>query len=290
MKYTTLFLALCLAAPLSAQVSYVPFEFGSGIWRESYYDGTAGGGSQGVYTEEYQYTTGGDTIINSTLYVKIIISGYLQYGNMSPKYYYSSYAGALRETNNREVMLVAPNQSSETLLYDFNMNTGDTIQVCGDTEVVTVQQIDTVEICGKARNRYLLNFSNGILTPPYLIEGIGSTHGLIPRWEYFESGAQLICYSDAGCTPCETVSSLNAPTAAEAVRLYPNPSAGDLTLECPGEAFWFAETFDLQGNKITESSFSGGKATLNTSAWPPGVYLIRIRLHHMEVVKKFIRD
>lgn len=285
---------LAFSTSLSAQLPYTPFEFPGSIWRENYYDGSAGGGSQGVYTENYQYTVEGDTVINGTSYFKVSVSGYLQYGSgpMSPKFYFDGYAGAIRETPGKAVMFIFQNQTDETFLYSFDLHLGDTIQIYYQSgNIVTVEQIDTVEVCGKARNRYLLHFSDGILVPTYLIEGVGTSAGLIPRFEYFETGARLDCYSNGNCTPCELIVSQGEPAAAAApVSVFPDPAADAVSLESRDRDWNAIEIFDVQGRLKECLPKSAGHLSLAVSDWTPGMYFVRFHFRNSVQVKRFVKN
>lgn len=294
MKNFSLLFLLFLSAPVFGQVDYTPFEFTGSIWRESYYDGSSGGGSQGIYTEDYQYTITGDTIINTIQYFKLNKAGVAQYGSgpMSPKYYFSNYTGAIRETAGKEVKIVLSGQTDETFLYSFDISPGDTIQTYHSSgNIVTVGQVDTVEICGKARNRYLLNFSNGILTPVYLIEGVGSTHGLIPEYEFFESGARLECYSNGNCTPCEVIVGQAEPAALEnRAEIFPNPVGNFLTVHLAEPEGATVYVFDSQGKQISRISVAGETEVLDTSQWSGGVYFIKICRKDSVQVERIVKN
>lgn len=292
-NFSPLFL-LFLSAPVFGQVDYTPFEFTGSIWRESYYDGSSGGGSQGIYTEEYQYTVTGDTIINAIQYFKLNIAGVAQYGSgpMSPKSYFSYYTGAIRETAGKEVKIVFSGQTDETFLYSFDLHLGDTIQIYGQSgNIVTVGQVDTVEICGKSRNRYLLNFSNGVLTPVYLIEGVGNTHGLIPEFEFFESGTSLGCYSNGNCTPCETIVGQNEPAARKKrAEIFPNPVENFMTIRLAEPEGATIYVFGNQGKQISRISMAGETEVLDISQWISGVYFIKICRKDSMQVERIVKN
>ncbi|MBK7938379.1 MAG: T9SS type A sorting domain-containing protein [Lewinellaceae bacterium] len=293
MKHSSLLLFLCLSISLFGQLPYTPFEFAGSIWREVYYDGSSGGGSQGVYTEDYQYTVDGDTVINSISYFKLNVLGFAQYGSgpMSPKFYFGGYRGAIRETANKEIRIIFPADTVETFLYSFDIHPGDTVQTYYSSgNIITVEQIDTVEICGKPRNRYLLHFSNGILTPVYLIEGVGNTHGLIPRYEFFENGARLNCYSNSDCTPCEMIVGQKEPALELRVEIFPNPAWDKIAIRSVKMADALIEVFDNQGKSITRTRLTGGIEMLDVSNWATGVYYVKIRWNDTVQVEKMVKN
>ncbi len=289
MKNASLLLFLALSARLFGQIAYTPFEFDGSIWREYYYDGTGGG----VFSKDYQYTVDGDTTINGIQYFKLNVLGFGLYytGPMSPKYYFSNYVGAIRETAGKEIRIVLSGKTEETFLYRFDINPGDTIQIYNQLDnIVTVEHIDTVEICGKERNRYLLHFSNGVLNPVYLIEGVGTTHGLIPEYEFFESGTRLDCYSNTHCEPCETIAGQNEPAVPKnPVRVFPNPATDLLTIESPGINWLAMDIYDSRGVLKETARETTGTKTLDISNWESGVYFVRIRFENAIQAEKIIR-
>ena len=102
---------------LQAQ-TYVPFPDSNATWSEiDFYQGYC-------YPPSYcKYTLfiNGDTIINSQAYHKI-------YSNDSSS---NSYRGGLRE-NNKRIYYFDKDCTHDILLYDFNLNIGDSIRLsCG---------------------------------------------------------------------------------------------------------------------------------------------------------------
>jgi len=165
------------------------------------------------------YWISGDTSINGSTYHKINYSQAV--GIMIPPWwscFYSSspsgnyYAGALREdTIQRQVYFVPNGNSSDTLLYDFSLGVGDTIPNYDNYfgSVLTIASIDSVLIGYNYRKRFNLDNSLAVL-----IEGIGSTSGLIEDIWVFECGGYLECYSENNQTlypdtssQCEIISS-----------------------------------------------------------------------------------
>ena len=111
----------------------------------------------------------------------------------------------IREENKR--VFVNPNptseQSEEFLAYDFNLTVGDTVpdpyyyQFTGgpsDFDLI-IHTIDSVFISGTWRKRYQIN------SFPDIIEGVGSSSGLLNPLNYAWSGAcqiSLNCYMEQG--------------------------------------------------------------------------------------------
>ena len=138
----------------------------------------------------------------------------------------------IREENKR--VFVNPNptseQSEEYLAYDFNLTVGDTVpdpyyyQSPGglsDFDLI-IHTIDSVFISGTWRKRYQIN------SFPDIIEGVGSSSGLLNPLNYAWSGAcdiSLYCYMEQGvadyfASNCELpVSSVSLPATAQPRKL-----------------------------------------------------------------------
>lgn len=111
----------------------------------------------------------------------------------------------IREENKRVFVLPNPTseQSDEYLAYDFNLTVGDTVpdpyyyQSPGglsDFDLI-IHTIDSVFISGTWRKRYRIN------SFPDIIEGVGSSSGLLNPLNYAWSGAcgiSLNCYIEQG--------------------------------------------------------------------------------------------
>ncbi|NOU47076.1 MAG: T9SS type A sorting domain-containing protein [Bacteroidales bacterium] len=146
-------------------------------------------GFPGAFSTEI-FKIAGDSTIDTISYSKIWAS----YDSLETW----SFQGLLRE--NAKVVYFLPPQAGEGILYDFNLEIGDTAYVinafCTDAEVpIYVTDIDTVEYFGVSRKRWHLG-ENGI-ADEYWVEGIGSLNGplytkywyciVCPVWE-------LLCY------------------------------------------------------------------------------------------------
>src|SRR5204863_2804445 len=135
----------------------------------------------------------------------------------------AGYRGAIRQdTMNRKVFFVSPSNTTEQLLYDFNMQVGDTVKGYIETFTSpsdTVKSIDSVLVGNSYRKRWTIN--TGFLWEVRFIEGIGSIHGLIEfSWgnTYYAPVYFFGCFAQNGQTlynystfsgPCELITSIN---------------------------------------------------------------------------------
>jgi hypothetical protein len=132
----------------------------------------------------------GDSIVDNITYNKIWLS--------SDSLLTWWFQGLLREDSN--IVYYVPPNSTEGILYDFNIDIGDSTFIknffCNYEELpLFVTDIDTVEHLGKSLKRWHLTADNNSIE--YWIEGIGSLSGplysnywnciICPTWE-------LLCY------------------------------------------------------------------------------------------------
>ncbi len=184
MKKLILFILILSAIAVKSQTNiYHPFPDSAAFWNIEY---SSGYGSDS-YDENYSITFSGDTIINSTAYHKLVAPK-IKYFSHSGANGYSTgwdsgyYAGSIRQdTALRTVYFVPPNDSIEWLLYDFNLEVGDTLKgylVDGSPIPYIVQVVDSELIDNTYRKIW-----GGLGNPIYIIEGIGAIfNGLIEKF------------------------------------------------------------------------------------------------------------
>jgi hypothetical protein len=133
----------------------------------------------------YQYVIRGDSLYNGQLYKKV----YYRDMDDSTGYILNKTLGGLMrdDTLNRKVYAInfgplksdccPPNE--EYLLYDFNLEIGDTANFCTIcSSWWFVYDIDYYYLFGKERKLYF-----GNMMGDYLIEGVGSSYGVF-EWGY----------------------------------------------------------------------------------------------------------
>jgi hypothetical protein len=139
-----------------------------------------------------------------------------------------AYRGAYRQNiPQKEVYFVEPFTNQECLLYDFKLGVGDTVTGCYNPgSCIIVSSVDSVLIGSNYRKRI-----NLATNPPYsLIEGIGSTAGLLEPLCPFEYIANLICFSQNGqtlypdtVTDCILTTQIPEIPEVEIASVHPNP-------------------------------------------------------------------
>jgi len=238
----------------------------------------------------------GDTMINSTAYHILWIS------HDSLQNWF--IMGFLREAD-KVVHFKSP-YANEGVLYDFNLNTGETAFVknyfCGDALIpITVIDVDTVEYSGIARKRWHLG-NNG-QTEQYWVEGIGSLFGPVHTSYGFcvsNLSWNLLCFHEndtlryimPGEDNCylTTVGIPQIPQTPS-LQVFPNPVRQGQVLEIktPSDPTHI-QVVDIFGSvriskTIDQACQNQGIYHLHIPAgFKPGLYLLRITTHNGAMV------
>lgn len=107
-------------------------------------------------------------------------------------------------------------------------------------------------------------------------------------------GAYYICASDSmGCSACDTFTVLQDPTSVTALDLpsffhvFPVPADKQLIIQAGTKQLLVtASLYNITGEKIFESELIKGKVMIGTSAFPDGIYLLKLRSKEGEEVRK----
>lgn len=280
-------------------------------------------GAQWIYTVEYCFQTPTycgyyylnvekDTLINDKVCRKINKT-YTQIGPFDTDTTFYLYG------ENRQVFLYEAQNNSFRKLYDFNLNTGDTLSVArlGETPlffpepgfstpafVVIVDSTSTYEINGlqlKVQHTSPLQDSTGQLLSYHefsnrTIEHIGNTdqffgHPVIRVLAGFYG--YLVCYSENGQVlygnPDCIFTSIEKNTEFS-WNLYPNPSADFLNINLPHNlnSSITAIISDLQGRELLNQNFNGhqNEISISINHLASGSYLIHIQQNGKRVGSK----
>jgi hypothetical protein len=251
----------------------------------------------------FQYSSKGDTVINSSIYKKIYRSGvrvdtlFCYDPHYAPAVPPSGYMGALREDSTaNKTFFVFANTSTDSLLYDYNLIIGDTLRgFIGELYFghyhLAVLAIDSVLINGHYRKRW--NFANDINNDStYIIQGVGSSDGLIEPLNTYQvdlTYRNLICvrdssinyfssnaYSVVGCNLIYT--GIAEPNLLDnSITLFPNPVSNHLTVvlktNSPEAEI---KIFNLLGELEYAASTTENKVDLDVSDLANGVHIIQI--------------
>jgi len=234
-------LLMLLSTGLVAQLG-VPFADSNAVWTINYRWMPPSPFGYNAYAEN---TIIGDTMINDLLYKKIDHTGYDVFCTDIVTYG-STYMGALREdTALKKVFFIPEGEQNDTLLYDYTLGVGDTLPPGYNVIILGnelfVSSIDSVETNGVWRQRwnleaqYMGQFAS-------IIEGVGSTCGLLEDIFMFEADAFLRCYYQddtivynnvGNCVMVtDTCYYVGVPEIIEtSVNYYPNPVSDKLVIQ-----------------------------------------------------------
>ncbi|CAN5544646.1 hypothetical protein BH11BAC1_BH11BAC1_15350 [soil metagenome] len=185
---------------------YHPFPDSNAVWNGRDLQQYDCHGGLTFYNESYTHILSGDTIINSVSFHKLITPVAISSDATCPLYHPMGYTGGIRQDIfNKKVFLVVPGDSIEQLLYDFDLQIGDTLRgylvssCLNFPDAFRVTGEDSILIGSNYRKRWYMNSFNGAFD--YIIEGIGATEGLLNVFcSHIESIYDLTCFSQDGQT------------------------------------------------------------------------------------------
>lgn len=253
MKNYHLFILLTLLISLNTFVkaqNYYPLPDSNASWTvANYFDIGSNWTIDLAYVEIYQLD--GDTIINQITYKKIYKKQFSVTYTLD--FDYMAYFSAIRESN-KKWYTIAQGSTSEVLLYNFDVNKGDSVTFYSlyfnNYYTWVVDSIDSILLNNNQYRKgiYLVDSLNGYYD--YWVEGIGSysyglffsaqgVNGMIPEGM---GHIDLICFKDEGSYlisnsiqnpndtinliySCDYITSINN-TASEInydITLFPNP-------------------------------------------------------------------
>ena len=277
---------------------YHPFPDSNAVWNEEYdfFDHYP----SPISIDNYSIAISGDTMINGLQYHKLI-TPYVQHQYIPPHFIGplvpTGYRGAFRQdTVARMVYFVASGDSSETVLYDFNMGIGDTI-LDQTNCAVTVYSMDSILIGSDYRKRW--NIAGSIQGPFEIIEGMGSSIGLLKTWLCDGDGFKnyLICFQQNGVTrwpspsstPCHLINTTEEPISQN--RLYtlsPNPFH-EYSMIVTYAAFDQLEIFNSLGVRVRCQKVDSGELIIERTSLPAGMYYFHLSSHkRLNISGKFI--
>ncbi len=298
MKYILLLIGIVFFAETYSQ-NYVPFAESGVKWRV---DKTSCVYCTADFVtclcSKYQYTLYGDTTVGNFTYKKIH-RGWEDFDEFEPTD--SGYLGALRQDiPNKRVYYLIPNTTIDTLLYDYNLSLGTILPTTFVYEQsnATVTDIDSILIGINYHKVYQIgNIGQS------LIEGIGSTAGLIEMINQFEINYQLKCYSLEsgyqhvfdGSNDCDIITSILKKDIINSEIILPNPfnESSFLNFDCEPKKKYQIRIYNNKGEEIKTILFicenKPYSVQLKKEDFLAGIYYYNINAENNVVYKgKFI--
>ncbi|MBU0489341.1 MAG: T9SS type A sorting domain-containing protein [Bacteroidetes bacterium] len=307
MKKCIVIISVLFSLSVNAQ-NYHPFPDTTAIWH------SVGMNSFSYAHYTFNFGINGDTLINSHKYSKIY---------RTPDSLFSSnlvYIGALRENEDKQVLLKLP-ADSEFVLYDFDLNVGDSIfyplgyALCGNgwglstsNSYRVVTSIDSILLYNNEyRKRWILTCD--IFLGDQWVEGIGSIEwfGLLNPlvgditlcgdgyyFGCFVELNEILFFDSTVCNYCMGDYLLNVSTYPgdnQQIDFFYNPSDKTVTINSNRDPFNYSiSIINVVGeimncyNSITTRTYSINVATL-----PKGMYVFRISEHEDNIATgKFV--
>jgi hypothetical protein len=229
----------------------------------------------------FSYFLQGDTVIATNTYHKVYKSPGTAHehcaiaGTLNNWWILTAeYAGAYRQdTTLKQIYFIYPSFSQEQLLYDFSLNVGDTLSNC------VVSTIDSILIGTNYRKQF--HFMGSQYS---MIEGIGSTAGLLEPFIPFESGGTLTCFSQNGATlypdtitACYIVTRVNEIKNLRSFSISPNPFHTFAILQVTSE-FLNSELviYNTLGNIVRQQIINEGSIQICRNELCSGFYFFKI--------------
>ncbi len=257
----------------------------------------------------YHYYFAGDTTINSNSYSKLFRDSVLVVGvggpacYMNPWAYIHGYKGAVRQDSvANKVYYIPYYDSTEVLLYDYNLVAGDTVKGFLVNCTALVTNVDSVLIGNQYHKKWDLSVCTGG-NVHHIIEGIGSDNGLIEPlnwlgWCY----SWLVCVKDSSSTlfnsgvssdyGCQQITEVNNEGITKnEIRLYPNPFSLTAKLEMQLPVQNATVTIEnYLGQTVKQfNKISGSEITISRDNLPAGLYFVQVTQNNSVVTAaKFI--
>lgn len=286
MKQIILFTFLSLATISNAQTTiYHPFPDSNAHW--NFYIEYFCFPMQSNVIDHYSIEIGTDTAIGGSAYHKLQ-APYLQSGsNGICPYFPIGYKGAIRQdTTLRAVYIVPPGDSIEQILYDFNLQVGDTVRGYlqrGLSVNETVVSIDSIIVGGNYRKRWLINPMYQL----YLIEGVGWMDGLIEASPGQILDAQyhgMICFSQdgilqfsVGTSDCDLIDEVEINELSNEIIGFPNPTKNISKMQLPFDLInGYYKVYNSTGKLMDENTIGNSlNFEYDLSSFHNGVYLFK---------------
>ncbi len=274
---------------------YHPFPDSNAVWIfHSYFPGPNIMCS-GPVEDYYSLIISGDTVIGSQTYHKLnidavaIISSALPCPNTKV-----DYLGAIREdAPNKKVYIIPPADTTEQLLYDFNLQAGDTLKGYIGTSALpyadTIDSVDSVLVGGNYRKRWKINCTSPANSHAVeIIEGIGSTYGLVKESTCNKTDLpdySLSCFKQNDITlypsnpnKCNIITYIHSVDEnLNRIIAYPNPSDGKFTIKNDGisKEELKIEVYNILGEKVYSAYHQ--PIIIDLSSQPSGIYFLYVK-------------
>jgi|GEM_PF-301365 len=237
------------------------------------------------------YFIQGDTVLNGQHWKKIY-NCYQDSTLSNP-----SFTCGIREENGR-VFISNGMFTNDSLVYDHNLEVGDSVQVCMGYKVVDT--VDYVLIDGLSRKRIVFADPWGGWHKEIWLEGIGSNSGLPYALTYgclFDIAFDLLCVHKDGNLIFDNpmfdgcfISNVGIEEINSSVVFYPNPltDISELKILNSNSVFQSLIIIDVSGRIIREIPVIANKARVDKSGLKNGLYFYYIKNESQALRGRFV--
>jgi len=256
-----------------------------------------------IEDQEFVYYINGDSVVDNITYKKLFKHGRLDQSWMGPEphegcndhYTFDAFHTLVRQEGKK--IYIKETGDVDTLLYDFNLNIGDTIPVTWNQPFnnIVVVGIDSLLVGSSSRKVFRLDEAiNNSLT-----EGVGTNNGFLePVVTDLECGYWLNCYALNDTTyypeqgaPCDLTVNVPRNPEGKMVKIYPNPAYEyiyikpvNFTLQEKAQI----DIYNINGKMVYSGVFNIDKRRINVNQWPNGMFIFKIVANGFETNGKFI--
>ncbi|MFP4664806.1 MAG: T9SS type A sorting domain-containing protein [Bacteroidales bacterium] len=287
MKHTTFAISLILigfVTQVGAQ-EYIPLLQDGKIWNfttEYYPEAPDNPGD----TITISYLLSGDTVINSTTYQILYQIACAETANVQPA---GDPVAFLREnTDSQRVFIYS--EGEELLLYDFSLQEGDTVH--GEDYAfeshldMVVTQTDSILI----NENYCKQIDFNVTDDNNWTSGWTESTGGVSLLDYikgdtwyseilnclYEDGL-LVYYDTEYNDCCPEVTGIEDENVHHAnLKIYPNPAMNTVQIEFNDSEPAHVSILDIRGKLVHKAPLESGKAEIDLSHLPAGVYVAKI--------------
>lgn len=259
---------------VNTNAQYPPFINEGSTWHTLVY---------GWGVQEYYHHINGDSLINNQTYKKLNVRQSIN----GPDFFTS----LIRENTDEQRVYVYYGLT-ESLLYDFSLQVGDTVTVSalGYPTLITITSVESVMVNGMPRKK--LNFEDG-WNSAYWIEGMGSNYGPMDAaiGSVADYSPTLTCYYQGNDLAWSNPLNVEACSAELAIgelavvqmEVMPNPFYNEVSIQTTGVATdrnFEIRLCDAEGRLIhSEKRIFLDRTKLNLVDLAPGLYVLTLSLN-----------
>jgi len=252
---------------------------------------------------EYQYLITGDTVVNGITYHHLTQKGYSRIvtpsgSQVTPIDFCMGYFR--NDSLEKKVWHTGNFNLSERLLYDFNLQLGDSLIIEDDfygDYIGIISNIDTLLLADDSHKRFTVFWERRPHDYPYeysyIIEGIGSTMGLFSFLYEKESPiyspfyAMLRCFTVnedpiyieptgwGDCTPLNTIEDYYQNKTM--ITVYPNPVSHEFQIQSDLSNLDEVFIYTIQGQCVSHIKLQCKSQKINITTLQAGVYLLKVK-------------